>query len=114
MFSSIGRFVLLLLLVAVGLPAMAQTGNGSLHGLVTDPSGAAVVGADVQLTGADGATLSAKTAKDGTYQFKNLAPGKYSLKALSKGFSAFELEGLDVVAGQNRKEDVALSIEVEQ
>src|SRR5580704_7302829 len=109
-------FVLTLWALAVALAALpgnAQTGTGSLHGLVTDPSGAAVVGADVQLIGPDGAALSTKTAKDGTYQFKNLAPGKYSLKAQSKGFSLYEVDDLEI-GPQSQKADIALSILVEQ
>ena len=111
---SIRRFVLVLWVVAVALSAIAQTGNGSLHGLVTDPSGAAVTGADVQLTGTDGAPLNTKTGKDGTYQFKNLAPGKYSLKAQSKGFSLYQADEVAIAAGQSQKADIALSILVEQ
>jgi Carboxypeptidase regulatory-like domain/TonB dependent receptor len=109
--------MLLLITLSVALVvsmAQAQSGTASVHGVVTDPSGAAVVGADVQLTGPDGTTLNAKTAKDGTYQFKNLAPGKYSLKAQSKGFSLYEVDGLEVASGQSQKADIALSILVEQ
>jgi len=94
--------------------AYAQTASGSLHGLVTDPSGAAIVGADVQLTAADGTSLSTKSGKDGTYTFRNLAPGKYSLKAQSKGFALYEVDDLEIAAGLAAKTDVALSILVEQ
>lgn len=107
--------LLLLALVALLVPAThAQVGTASLHGVVTDPSGAAVVGADVQLTGADGATASTKTGKDGSYQFKGVIPGKYSLKAQSKGFSLYEVDDLEVAAGQSQKADIALSILVQQ
>jgi hypothetical protein len=114
MFWSNRRFLLMLLMIVLALPAAAQPGDGSLHGLVTDPSGAAVVGADVQLTGKDGVTVVSKTGKDGTYQFKSLAPGQYSLKALSKGFAAYEVDGLEIAAGQSQKSDIALSILVKQ
>ena len=106
-----GRLVLGLCILAVvlaALPTNAQTANGSLRGLVTDPSGAAVVGADVQLTTPTGAVLSTKTAKDGTYLFRNLAIGSYSLKAQSKGFSAYEVDGITIAAGQAQKADAAL------
>jgi len=94
--------------------AHAQTGTGSLHGSVTDPSGAAIVGADVQLTASDGTSLSTKTGKDGTYQFKGVAPGSYSLKAQSKGFALYEVDGIQISAGQAQKADIALSILVKQ
>ncbi len=118
MFSVLARrFVLSVAILVVALAfqtVQAQSATGSLHGLVTDPSGAAVVGADVQLTAADGTSLSTKTGKDGTYQFKNLAPGKYSLKAQSKGFALYEVDGIDIAAAQSQKADVALSILVKQ
>jgi hypothetical protein len=117
MFLPFRRSVLSIAIFAVALataPMYAQTGTSSLHGLVTDPSGAAIVGADIQLTGPSGATLSTKSGKDGTYAFHNLAPGKYSLKAQSKGFALYEVDDLDVAAGQSQKADISLTILVEQ
>jgi Carboxypeptidase regulatory-like domain len=110
------RLVLCLALVVVlgAGTAYAQSATGLLHGLVTDPSGAAVVGADVQLTAADGTSQSTKTGKDGTYEFKHLAQGTYSLKAQSKGFALYEVDGITVTAAQSQKMDVGLSILVEQ
>ena len=110
------RFVLCLLLVLGVLAcgtAYGQSAGGALHGLVTDPSGAAIVGADVQLTAADGTSLDTKTGKDGTYHFKDLAPGTYALKAQSKGFALYEVDGINVAAAQSQKMDVGLSILVE-
>ena len=37
---------------------MGPGGLGSLHGTVTDPSGAAVTKAEVQIVGADGKTVT--------------------------------------------------------
>jgi len=101
-------------LVLATVPMYAQTATGSLHGIVTDPSGAAVVGADVSLAGPDGAVLNTKSGKDGTYAFRNLAPGKYSLKAQSKGFALYEVDDLEIAATKTQHADVALSILVEQ
>jgi hypothetical protein len=112
------RRLVLCLLVAACLLASGtgygQSATASLHGLVTDPSGAAVVGADVQLTATGGTALDTKTGKDGTYHFKNLAPGTYSLKAQSKGFALYEVDGINVAAAQSQKMDVGLSILVEK
>lgn len=94
--------------------AQAQTPSGSLHGTVADPSGAAVVGANVELSGPDGATQTTKTGRDGSYQFKNLAAGKYTIKATFQGFAVYEADGIDLAAGQSQKLDISLSIAVEQ
>jgi hypothetical protein len=75
------RHVLILVLCAGG--AWAQS---SLHGTVTDPSGAAVPNAAVALDGPAGGK-HARTDTSGEYLFSRLAPGKYSLKVTAKGFA---------------------------
>jgi len=102
-----------LLLLACGF-LCAQTGLGSLHGTVTDPSGAAVSKAEVAITGPDGKVINTTTNQTGAYEVKGLAAGKYGIKVTAKGFSLYEVDGIDVGAGQSQKMDVALSIEVQQ
>src|SRR5271169_1329603 len=92
----------------------AQTALGSLHGTVTDPSGAAVTKADVQITGPDGKVSATTTNQTGAYEVKGLAAGKYGIKVTAKGFSLYEVDGIDVGPGQSQKMDVTLSIAVEQ
>src|SRR6516162_7859532 len=74
---------------AAALGAQAPTG-GVLRGQVTDPSGAAVVGATVLLTTPSGAAMDTTTNKEGVYEFKNLAPGSYEIKAVAAGFALFD------------------------
>ena len=97
-----------------GLPLWGQSGGGSLHGQVTDPSGAAVTKADVAVVAPGGNTLAATTNQTGNYEVKGLAPGKYGIKVSAKGFALYEVDGIDVAAGQSQKMDVSLSIEVQQ
>jgi hypothetical protein len=93
---------------------LAQAAGGSLHGTVTDPSGAAVTKADVLISGANGAAAHAVTSATGSYDVKGLPAGKYGIKVTAKGFSVYEVDGIDVAAGQAQKMDVALSIATEQ
>jgi hypothetical protein len=93
---------------------LAQSTSGSLHGTVTDPSGAAVTKADVVITGANGAAIHAVTSATGSYDVKGLPAGKYGIKVTAKGFSVYQVDGIDVTAGQAQKMDVALSIATEQ
>ncbi len=79
-----------------------------------DPSGAAVTNASVDLIAADGQVLNTTAGRDGTYQFKSLAPGMYSLKATAKSFAVYEADGIQISAGQAQKLDLTLSIEVQQ
>lgn len=55
---------LLALLSILPAKAFAQSGNGTLRGLVTDPSGATVPGATVAVTRAPGAVKVATTRED--------------------------------------------------
>ena len=76
-------------LLAVSTPAArAQlTSGGSISGLVTDPQGAAVVGAQVVLT--DLATNSKRTTTTndvGRYLFIDLPPGQYDVSVTKEGF----------------------------
>ena len=101
-----------LFLVLVPVAAKAQSGSGELRGQVTDPSGAVIPGATVLLTLPSGASLDTPTNKDGGYEFRGLAPGQYTVKAVAKGFRLFTQEGVTIVAGQTQKLDIPLKIEV--
>ena len=103
--------VLALVFVAV---LTAQATTGVLRGQVTDPSGGAVVGATVLLTTPSGAAMDTTTNKDGGYEFKDLAPGKYELKAVAQGFATFTKSGVMITAGQTARVNISLEIEVQQ
>lgn len=66
--------------------ASAQTVAPSLRGTVTDPSGALVPEAMVQIVGG-GAQQRVSTGQDGTYSIPNLRPGKYTIRFIAKGFT---------------------------
>ena len=66
------------ILVSVGQLA-AQT--SSLHGQITDESGAVVIGAQVVLRGPGGKINNATSGNGGFYSFDALPPGNYVLQA---------------------------------
>ena len=103
---------LLALLFAV--TALAQTTTGILRGQVTDPSGAAVVGATVLLTPASGDAKGATTGKDGSYEIKDLPPGNYKLETTAQGFALFSNPDVVITAGQVTRLNVGLTIQVQQ
>ena len=105
--------VLFLALLPTGRSS-GQSGTGTLHGQVIDPSGAAVPGATVEVTASGGQTSTAKTGKDGAYEVKALAPGKYTVKASAKGFQTYQAPEVQVGAGRSQKQDLPLAIEVKQ
>ena len=76
--------------------------SSRLRGTVTDPSGAAVAGARVELKSADGAPVaSTSTDASGTYSFTGVTAGEYQLQLQSPGFKADTLTALSIAPGDN-------------
>jgi len=88
----------LLAIVPRGGNLLAQTPTGGLSGVVSDPSGGVVAKAAVRLTSASGASLDTVTKRDGSYEFKGLEPGTYTLTAVAKGFAIFTQEDVQILA----------------
>src|SRR6267142_1184655 len=113
-----GRSGVLLLLIMIvllmALPCRPQNQTGAIRGQVTDPSGAALVGATVLLTTPSGASMDTTTNKEGMYEFKNLAPGTYEIKAVAAGFALFDKMDVALAAGQSVRLDISLNLEVEK
>jgi hypothetical protein len=106
--------VLLLQFLPRLLHAQTDSGSGVLRGQITDPSGSAVGNATVIVTTPAGDAITASTNRDGIYEVKGLAPGKYGVKVIAQGFTAFENPGVEILAGQTNKLDVKLTIEVRE
>lgn len=70
------------------LSAQTQT-TGELAGTITDPSGAVVASASVELKNLDEGSLSStKTNSSGYYQFAYVKPGSYSVTVAAPGFQS--------------------------
>src|SRR5579863_5833741 len=92
----------------------AQVGTGTIRGQVTDPSAAAVVGASIIATAEDGTSLAATTNRDGVFELKGVAPGKYTVEVIAKGFALYKNDAVQVAAGQVQQLNASLIIETEQ
>jgi hypothetical protein len=69
------------------VPLFAQSPNGNINGLVSDPSNAAVVGVEiVAVNDVTGVQYTTKTSKEGIYVLPNLPPGPYRLQVSKIGF----------------------------
>jgi hypothetical protein len=106
-------FSLLVCLFARLPGAAAQTGTGALHGTVLDPTGAAVPGAIVSLSREE-QVRSTKSGSAGTYSFRNLVPGHYSLSVTANGFAPLSMPDVAVTAGVPRQLDLPLTIAVQR
>ncbi|MDT4967914.1 MAG: hypothetical protein QOJ64_2651 [Acidobacteriota bacterium] len=79
---------LLLLCLASISPFAQQASTATLSGIVTDPQGAVVAGAQVTVTNlATGVRRETTTNSDGLYALTNLSPGEYEVKIQSTGFA---------------------------
>ena len=88
----------------------AQT-NGDITGLVTDSSGAAVVGASVTVTNkATGATRKATTNSEGIYSFPSLLPGVYELKIEQSGFKTAQIDNIRLEVQQAARLDITMEV----
>lgn len=86
--------MLLLLVCSVG--AYAQTGTtGRIYGVVTDPSGAVLAGAKVELAGGAGVRRETVANSEGVYSFALVPPGAYTVSITAAGFAKTEFK--DVV-----------------
>src|SRR4051812_3078759 len=77
-------------LLASHASAQFSTGSYSISGTVTDPSGAGIPGADVQvrLRGATAATGTARTDALGSFRVSNVPDGSFEIEAQHEGFAA--------------------------
>src|SRR5208283_2939997 len=65
----------------------AQSPNGNINGLVSDPSSAAVVGAEVvAVNDVTAVQYTTKTNAEGIYVLPNLPPGPYRIQVSKIGF----------------------------
>src|SRR5689334_14822907 len=90
-----------LLLLATSLLTFAQASRGAICGIISDSTGAVIVGAFVTLTHLEtGVTRTATSTDEGFYRFEAIAPGTYSVKITARDFD--ELTQADVIVTANQ------------
>src|SRR5690242_4916832 len=79
----------------------AQINRANLNGTVTDPSGARVPNAKVDLVHVDtGLTREAITDSSGVYSISSLPVGKYNVTISREGFRTYVHNGIELFVGQ--------------
>ncbi|HEY2824518.1 MAG TPA: carboxypeptidase regulatory-like domain-containing protein, partial [Gemmatimonadales bacterium] len=96
-------------LAALAQQPAAATG-ATVHGTVVDPDDALVPGATVTLTPATGRAQTTTSKSDGTYAFRGLAGGSYTVTATAPGFATFTSPAVTVAAGANVASDVHMDL----
>src|SRR6266566_1094143 len=104
-----------LLLVAAALAAQgntfAQTTFATITGLVTDPNGAVIAGAQVTATKVDSNyRYTARSNEVGYYTLAQLREGEFELRAEAPGFKTSVERGIVLVAQDVRRVDIHLEL----
>jgi hypothetical protein len=94
-------------------PPPAST--ATIRGHIADQTGALIPGAMVTLENGNGNVVgNAKADASGMYVITGIAPGSYVVRADFTGFAPFQSQSIPVAAGQIKRVDIAMAIEVEQ
>jgi Carboxypeptidase regulatory-like domain len=107
----LARYVLFaFLFVACASRARAQD-LASISGMVSDQSGAAVAGADVDVKSDDtGLARSAISDGNGRFRVFSLPVGEYEIHARKQGFADMVRSGVHLVIGEDAKVDLTLQV----
>jgi outer membrane receptor protein involved in Fe transport len=100
----------LLSLLLIACPVLAQDQRGSIQGVVKDNSGAVLPGANVEARSEAGAVASTVTDSNGAFRFPSLAPGTYEVTASLQGFSSAKLGDIPVSLGQTKTIELGLAV----
>jgi Carboxypeptidase regulatory-like domain/TonB dependent receptor-like, beta-barrel len=89
----------------------AQINRANLNGTVTDPSGASIPNATVQVVEANtGFKRQTTTGNRGIYSINSLPTGAYTLTISGNGFKTFTMTAIDLSVGQTRTVNVQLQV----
>ena len=111
------RLAVLLLFLVASLPfatfaqAPAASAGGTVHGTVIDPDSALIPGATVTLVTSAGKTQNTTSKSDGTYTFRGVAAGTYTLTVSAPGFATFSKQSINVTTGANLAQDVQMTLQ---
>jgi hypothetical protein len=106
--ASGGLALLLALAASNSLSLRAQTSRGSITGIVTDQTGAAIPNAAVTLIGT--ITRSAATNDSGLYRFDAVEPGDYAIEFSASGFKKAQRTAITAAGGQVTSIDAQLEV----
>lgn len=100
-----------LLFFLVTLPAIGQTSRGTVQGVVTDPQGEVVSGAEVALVNpATNQTRTTTTNDNGFFRFDAVDLGTYKVIVRGQGFKTTEVD--EIQAQANRTLDINVQMSV--
>ena len=103
--------LIVLLLVGLSVPALAQQNVGGITGTVSDPTGAVIPGIPVTAEHqGTGITRQGQTSGTGIYRFTVLQVGRYTVRVSTSGFKSFERPDVAVVSGETVTMEIQLEV----
>ncbi|HEX8738383.1 MAG TPA: ankyrin repeat domain-containing protein [Pyrinomonadaceae bacterium] len=89
----------------------SESVKGKLTGKITDETGALITGAIVFLSNEKtNETRNVSVDKDGLYEFENIVPGTYKLKANAGDvFTEVEMSGIEIIGNSSLTQDISLN-----
>jgi hypothetical protein len=98
-------------LAACTLPLAAQESRGTIVGRVSDPSGALIPNATVEVKNkAQGVVQTFKTNESGAYQAPYLIPGQYEVAVTAEGFKRAVRDTVSVTVGDRVNVDLTMEV----
>jgi len=105
---ALGLFSIFILITPLAMPQSLTSGD--ISGTVSDPSGAVIKDAIVNLKSLDtGTAQTTATGDTGMYRFSLLKPGRYSVKVTQQGFQGGERQ-VSVNIGQTTAANFTLTV----
>lgn len=99
---------LVLALVLTSISAIAE--GGIIHGTVTDPLGAVVSGAQVELLRQGKQASVTTTDSEGKYRFLPLPPGRYQVRTTAPSFATQQSDAIYIGSSSNAAVDLTLKV----
>ena len=109
--SAIKASISLFCVFFLSLAAFAQSDRGTVTGTVSDPAGAVVAGAVIELKNTEtGVTSQAATTATGNYTLAQIPVGTYELNVTVPGFKKYVRQNILVEVAQTVRLDVPLEV----
>lgn len=99
-------------------PAPAQSvrsaGTGMVHGTIKDNTGGIIPNAVVTLANDNGTVQTVNSGRDGTYTFRGIAPGTYTVSATYSGLRQEGVIALSVTAGSTATGNIQMTVQAQR
>ena len=109
--KAISFFLFIGVYLCSSAPGFAQTSMASVVGITTDPSGALITGAKVEVRNVDtNALRQAESDSKGEFIVPNLSPGTYAITITKEGFQTLRQTGLELQVDQEARLEFHLKL----